>query len=347
MGLNTLLSRPAADLRVCLDTVRYDLVRLESRPDGGVAAQFWDDPRAPPGAARAVADACRGRPYRPAELLAVGSLLAEGVKAFRLTARQCEALEETSLTLDAGEYAQPFPTFAIDLPADYAAARVARGLREGEHRPAYLVLHHRPADRLLLFVAGMEHGGAVTGSLVWVLRPGPGTVLEDCWGPRLAEAWGMTEEEAGLSDRLIRLGLNVALLADACGTRSAPDPALERRRRRAAARLARGRKTDVNLIEMARVPTYLTFDQEVTLYQAGPRPEGGVPPAGGGDEGEEAAGRRPHWRRGHWRMQPCGEGRRSRRRVRIPPVLVNAHRLAGEVPGAAYTFGSEGRSGRG
>jgi hypothetical protein len=39
----------------------------------------------------------------------------------------------------------------------------------------------------------------------------------------------------------------------------------------------------------------------------------------------ESTGRdvKPHWRRGHWRMQPYGEKKSLRKRMRIPPVFVN------------------------
>lgn len=50
----------------------------------------------------------------------------------------------------------------------------------------------------------------------------------------------------------------------------------------------------------------------------------------------------PHWRRGHWRMQPYGEGRSLRKRIRIAAQFINPHQAPTiDVPGHIYVPGSE------
>ena len=53
------------------------------------------------------------------ELYAKSKALAEGPKLLCPTAEQCEALEHVDVNISFDDYAQPFPTFLLELPLDY------------------------------------------------------------------------------------------------------------------------------------------------------------------------------------------------------------------------------------
>jgi hypothetical protein len=75
-------------------------------------------------------------------------------------------------------------------------------------------------------------------------------------------------------------------------------------------------------LEVQLVPMRPSLAQEVTLYLR----EQTAEPHGNGEGGGTVS---PHWRRGHWRWQAFGVGRRERRRLAIPSVLVKGHLFVG------------------
>jgi hypothetical protein len=87
------------------------------------------------------------------ELYVIARNLADGLKVFCPTAEECFALEEVEMRVPVSAYAQPFPSFAVQFPPEYAAARSVRGLGhlpgvpvgvETEYRPVGMMLRHDP-----------------------------------------------------------------------------------------------------------------------------------------------------------------------------------------------------------
>jgi hypothetical protein len=76
---------------------------------------------------------------------------------------------------------------------------------------------------------------------------------------------------------------------------------------------------EINLIE---------FEQDVVVYDRQDTPRT--------DSEGDGSTRRPHWRRGHFRRQPCGHARLSRKLIFVKPVMVNARRYEGDPADTEY-----------
>jgi hypothetical protein len=48
--------------------------------------------------------------------------------------------------------------------------------------------------------------------------------------------------------------------------------------------------------------------------------------------------KRPHWRRGHFRRQPCGHGRSQCRLVFVRPCFINAGHFHGDLADTSYSI---------
>jgi hypothetical protein len=132
----------------------------------------------------------------------------------------------------------------------------------------------------------------------------------------------MTPEEKVLGNALTKMALNVCLMATAYGVRClgpANPSHYERLKRHVKVAAKKGREQQEKAErELRTAVVFYGFAQEITLF----RQETTEP-----DNGKGGWTVTPHWRKGHWRWQPCGPGRSERRRIAIPSVLVNGHKM--------------------
>jgi hypothetical protein len=259
------------------------------------------------------------------ETLVMSRTLAEGPKLFTFDALTCEALENFDLSLSTTDYQQPFPSVVIELPADYTRKRVVP-FDAGQHSPDYVLVRHEPEAQCVMVAMHMTSHQVMTR----LLKLDPAWTLEEMWakGKRTWDAndsLDMTPEETVLGSALSKMALNVCLLATAYGVRclGPSNPSHYERLKRyvkVAAKKGRERMERAEM-DLLTAPVRYAFAQDIILFHR---------ETGEGDSDKGGWTVTPHWRRGHWRWQPCGPGRSERRRIAIPSVLVNAHKLVGE-----------------
>jgi len=259
------------------------------------------------------------------ETLVMSRTLSEGPKVFAFDALTCEALENFDLSISTSDYQQPFPSVVIELPADYTRKRVVP-FDAGEHSPDYVIVRHEPEGQCVMVAMHMTSHQAMTR----LLKLDPAWTLEEMWskGKRTWDAKDsleMTPEETVLGSALSKMALNVCLMATAYGVRclGPSNPShYERLKRHVKVAAKKGReRLERAEMELLTAPVRYAFGQDVVLYQR---------ETGEGDSEKGGWTVTPHWRKGHWRWQPCGPGRTERRRIAIPSVLVNAHKMVGE-----------------
>jgi hypothetical protein len=134
-----------------------------------------------------------------------------------------------------------------------------------------------------------------------------------------------------LPDRLVtagvlRLAVNAMLLLTEFGCKRL-GPANQSHYQRLERHVLVARKTGQGLDEARRnlrlVPQLFALPHDIVLYEREGRPDSG-------SHADSPSHRRPHWRRGHWKMHAHGPGRGQRKRIFIPPTLVNRKLLCGE-----------------
>lgn len=318
------------------DIARGRALTLRRRGDGSLAIDFHANRMREPANARFVIQmfaSVHGSLAGGIDLYNHANLLGVGAKVFRPTAAECFALEEIEIRLPVAEYAQPFPTFAVEFPPEYTAARRMRGTGlfigvEQQYAPVGQIVSHDPGLGLIL--ASTITDSADETVLCGIVGDPASATMEDDLGRTLADAEPINEDETAVQKRCCRVAMNACLLLVDRGFRkAAADPAAER----ASKELEQAKRRGAAAEEAARtrrrvIPTEYGFVQNVNVRRA---VRGDV---GGSEAGDEATRRvSPHWRSAHWRMQPCGPGRSRTRRVLIPHVMVNRSRFAGEESG--------------
>lgn len=274
------------------------------------------------------------------DLYIAGHMALEGPKVYRPTDQECEALEQTEPRITLAEYRQPFPTMAVELPANYGKARSvptppATPWAPGRSRPLGVILRHEPELTCLFASIVWDDGGSIV-RCVHALAGHP-TIADSLFddAPEPPGARPLTEDERRVTPRLITLAINAMLLLCHYGHRPLPpdNPShAQRLERHLAAARKRRQGVEEAERELRLLPTVFAFAQDVTLrHQSRPAPHDGP---------ENSTGRtlRPHWRRGHLRMQVCGAGRSQRKLLFVPPCLINPHLLTGPLAASVTTY---------
>lgn len=274
---------------------------------------------------RLILDKTAGGVHLGINWLVLCRMFREGVKVFRFSTETLEAMENYELNLPTSEYHQPFPTLVIDFPEDYCTARQVpftnvRG-QSVDARPQFVIMHKVPDQPILCVLIVFEDD---VGNIAYGIRLTTGATLEQCWEQNQTDR-GFNPQEQAVANAGIRACLNANLLATHFGV-SKGQPGNFQQQNALAGRLhqAQRRKQTDKVTEykarLAAVPWVYTIDQEVAIYRKEASSHEGQP-----------TGRHvhPHWRRGHWRNQPCGPGLQQTKRIPIPAVLVNGHRLLG------------------
>jgi hypothetical protein len=318
MSFATALSILRPTLPYYLAVTKFDLLHITPN-----SFEYRPHPAAPPVAIDMVQTVFAMGASACIETLVMSRTLAEGPKIFTFDALTCEALENFDLGISTTDYQQPFPSVVIELPLDYTRERVVP-FDAGQHSPDFVIVRHEPAGNCIMIAMHMTSHQVLTR----LLKLDPTWTLEEMWakGQRSWDAKDsleMTPEEKVLGSALSKMALNVCLMATAYGVEClgpANPSHYERLRRhvKVAAKKDREQKERAES-ELRTAPVRYAFAQEITLFHR---------ETAEADSGRGGWTVTPHWRKGHWRWQPCGPGRSERRRIAIPSVLVNGHRMA-------------------
>jgi hypothetical protein len=251
-------------------------------------------------------------------------LVANGPKVLRPTAEQCEALEHVDVKLSFAEYEQPFPVFLVELPDTYR-----RGISErlGHPSPNFVtVFHDRPSDYILTIC---EYGPGRDGTY-WVMSP------RSCW-TTIEDALQLCVEEDGpdlrLGELLSRVALNFALLLTKFGAKNCgPADPQNHAKQKLKAKRSSGKKARRAKELLAATINLIDFEQNVVFTEPSKPKERSV--------GGHGPMKRPHWRGGHFRQQPCGEGLTERRLIFVKPCFINSEFFQGDRSDTEYRIRS-------
>jgi len=264
---------------------------------------------------------------------------AEGVKLFRPTLTQCQAMLNVSIDLPASEFEQPFRCVMFEFPKELSH-ELAK-LHSSPRVVTYVVAHHDIYSRFLHICAYFSNGEATSS----IIPPDKDRTVEEILAlpevdengnryPRTAEE----EAEFSYGEALQRLTLAFCLFLVQPGLKLTSSPA--------------DVKTHEKHLKMARSPDphrrrkgrdFLTsdvkivsFDQTVKMF----RESGSGHSAGEDRVGDAPPGREmsPHWRKGYFRMQPHGIGKTLRKRIFIRPVMIRADKFFGATSDTSATY---------
>jgi len=277
----------------------------------------------------------KGTPKRPMTrtdawtLFMLQHLAGQGIKAFRPTVTECEALENCEPRVPCTEYEQPFDVYAIELPKDYSSRRLTPGK----------LLDDSPIDVMPLAVVALHAKAAKAVAVFVILHSGQTLVhtfgvhsdtdtladeLKHTYGMAMSSSIDVTEEEKKLMLYGCNLAVNTSLLLTQYGCKRVGSTNGHRESR--LRRYLQGKPnqyTTANQIELNSIPVVYGFDQHIKIYDEAREP---VEKEAGEGSGVVL---KPHWRRGHWAMLACGEGRKERKKHFRKAVLINPHLLGG------------------
>jgi hypothetical protein len=259
-------------------------------------------------------------------------IFSEGPKLFSLSTEKCEALENTLLTVPSEEYGQPFPVVIVEFSSDYISNRLVpiddtdihNHLNNDErkklnlpekkiihHKPSFAIIHHCPENKILSMAITMSSGIDITA----IVKLTEGDSLDDCFDQSMSNKssnaeMDLTAGEFVLCKQIFRTMCNLCMLACDFGCNSIADPYREKLLKK-----NNGKYKEVNEFNALTRPIIYELNQKIKLYE-----KKSVRRIDSESTGRDV---KPHWRRGHWRMQPYGEKKSLRKRMRIPPVFVN------------------------
>lgn len=284
------------------------------------------------------------------DVYCAGSMLAEGPKIFRPTLEECLAFEEVEVNLHVRDYAQPFDTFVIELPAEYTNLRKVQGLvraslysqesiNERYGPVAQIVRVERPSGMVAVLTITSVKGMTVSG----IVGSSEQATIEDDLGKMLiGETSGYTTAPELLMEKLTtRVSLNACLFLVDRGHRLSAQTnqsyidRLKSRRERAEKR-GDDEKAALAEKELSEVPLVYEFSQKINVR----RYIGSSDACGGVVNGDRKVS--PHWRRSHYRMQAHGEKRSKRKRILIEHCMVNEHLFGGDVADTKVEYGGKG-----
>ena len=275
-------------------------------------------------------------------------IINEGPKVFKPTALQLTMLEQMTLNITVEDYAQPFSTVIIDLPKEYIQYRSATLPQGGafhvdrimpdSHRPTCAVLYFSAECKSLMFVLFFDTGYAIKTTIHLKANELMESKI-NIEGNMFDSSLDVSEDEMRINNQLLRATINYCLLLDEVGVKKVgPEnenyyERLIKYRDKAAKRKDLD-QTKRNANEIKNHPIiYTILNQNVKLYQTTNSHKELI-------NSEHNMIMPPHHRRGHYRMQRHGPGNTLTKRIRIPPVFVNAHLFVGDMTDARATYQS-------
>jgi hypothetical protein len=288
------------------------------------------------------------------EMTVQGYALSEGLKVVTLNQLDAEALENTSLNFLVGDYNQPFPTLYVDLPESFFQKHEVDCPQVGEiyagesipgrHYPHTVGLIHVRTEKFGYIIAAV-YFTSHQAFTVLIDASIPDDTIEDvislAFDPKqmLKNSKFISPEEEAVTLAALRVALNTVLILESEGMRKlGPGNPKYYNRLEENLRKARKRRDPEEKIQKAEQvllaePVFYAFDQHVIIYQHEENHTNGDMP-------HEHTGRslRPHWRSGYHRTQHYGIRNLERKRIRIPPVLVNKHKFLGRPQDTSVTL---------
>lgn len=261
------------------------------------------------GAARHVFDNYGQTMKEIMSLLVFGKLLKYGPKVFHLSELEIKLLMEVDLNIPMCDYVQPYNTMVFQLPQNFHSIQING---EQEHLD-YIVFHHEPEECICIIYIRTTHGHALQTSFSqW-----PDHIIEDRF-KEMTTAPEIENEQQFLHG-LMRACMNYCLLLEEVGTKrvESSNPKYEKKL------IKRAEAGDIKAKEeLQSRPEYFEIAQKVVLARSVNT-----------SESNNSTGRsvKPHHRRGYYRIQHYGKGLAEKKRIRIPPVFVNATKFSGEL----------------
>lgn len=250
------------------------------------------------------------------QLFLYSQVFGKGPKVFKPTVEQLEALEKMTINIEIKDFHPPFETIVVEFPDEYLATRkvATRTMKYGIVFKRDTVLLTQIMDHELGVQSYMNGFGDLPLIEDWLISKTEYTYRH----PNGTEEIIYVEEDNAL--KLKRAMLNYCLLLDEVGIRRCGPESINNYNQLVKWCAKKNKHTPRNKIALQAEPIVYTIDRSpVNLV----RIEGDTMTA------NDPTGRKvaSHWRRGHYRMQPCGPQSSQRKRIRVPPVLVNKNQL--------------------
>lgn len=260
------------------------------------------------------------------EVFILSQVLGGGPRIFQFDHLDFNYLEMVDINIGVEDYVQPFKTIVIELPDKFVESHMADCPQTGAgHKPILCILHWEQDKKNGFLIAQVLFDSLQSYKVMIYTKPGE-TIEEEI--RKMINQYYVYEDSLETSEgerevtvKCLRACINAALLVDEIGIKT-EGPKNKKYYEKLRERLQKGNKhTLVNRRELTGIPLYYTVQQDVKLYSTITS-----------NEGKEGGGTiRPHLRRGYYKMQPHGEGRKLRKRIRIAPVFVNAGLFAGKM----------------
>lgn len=250
----------------------------------------------------------------------------KGPKVFKPTVEQLEALEKMTINIDIKEFHTPFETTVIEFPDEYLATRrvTDRLMKYGIIFKRDDVLFTQIMDQSIgvqSYMKGLEDLALVED---WLISKTEYTYRH----PNGSEEIIYVDEDNAL--KLKRAMLNYCLLLDEVGIRRCGPESINNYNQLVKWCKKNNKHTARNKIALQAEPIIYTLDKRpVNLIRIEEDNSVRILNTEEGEKRKVVS----HWRRGHYRMQPCGPKSSERKRIRVPPVLVNKNQL---IIGADY-----------
>lgn len=274
------------------------------------------------------------------EVFCLSNLFAGGLKTFEIDSKTLESFEHYDLNLAPADYHQPFPTFLIDFPEEFAKRHTTKDEKGRDQTPLMGVLDFNKEFNSLHTIISMSNQMALTYHLDLNTND-PTETIEDIikrHRGRTLTGLRQTDEDWRIGEIILRAGINVSLMTTYYGLRDLGpiNPShfnrTQDRLRRAIKRKDQG-LIDVNQKALWKIPFCYGFSQTAPLFTNEPSAKS-AQGVSGGVSGHVS----PHWRRGHWRRQRFGQGLSQVKVIAVPAVFVNSDMALGGSSATSVTY---------
>lgn len=244
--------------------------------------------------------------------------LKNGPKILNVNDEYAAAFINTDINVELPDYDQPFPTMFVMLPKQFGESFMTKEKRQ---KPEMVLVHHDKSATSMIISVQFSDGQRVTCLIH--KDHSIDQQLDEVLPTEYDGSIGITDEEKVICKIAYRVAINALLLADGNYEQKGPHNADHLAKLKSYVSRAKSQeKREQAELECHLHPYLFEFEQTVQTYSRSKSDQ---------ESDNNGTKKRPHWRRGHYRQQKVGEGRTDTRRVRIPPILVNADLYIGEV----------------
>jgi len=255
-------------------------------------------------------------------------IIKEGPKILNLPDNYVAPLLNTDLNLTISDYNQPFRLMCVNLPAQFIEKYVseydddAYGNGPGQHSPSCVIVCHDDASKTIIVHVIFTSYQAITAMFTKAYNIEQ--QIEESLLNKLDGSVNIDQTEIKAAVAAIKIALNAMLLADNYLKPLGPYnkayyDRLNLLKNKKNITPAQMRSTTA---ELTTHPFIFEINQNVETHSSATIDPTGI-------TSDQRGNNKPHWRKGHYRMQRYGKDLVEMKRVRIPPVLVNAHLFIG------------------